>query len=407
MSQRQASITGLGIFCALGKNRLEFLENMTLGRCGIGQVDLFDTSNYRTHTGGQIKDFRPEDHFPVRMLRRMSRCDQIGMMAAREAIRDSGLDLSVEKHDRVSVIMGAGAGGMFSAEQYRKQQLLKPGRLPRPTLLVSFEASALTDLIGNEFDCRGQRLTVTTACSSSATAIGYGLDLIRNDEADLVIAGGSESLSEITYAGFNALRSVDPEPCRPFDLNRKGLSLGEGAGVLVLEESSRARSRGAKVYAELLSYALSADAYHMTAPEPAATGAVNAMNWAMERAGLKPDQIEYISAHGTATRHNDLIEAKAIQLVFGELLQKLPVSSVKSMVGHCLGAAGSVEAVALALTIAEAMVPPTVNYVTSDPAIELDCVPNTSRLMPVRYALSNSFAFGGNNTCLIMGRSDA
>jgi len=404
---KRAVVTGLGLMCALGHNKTDVWHNMVAGRCGISEVDLFDTSTYRTHTAGQVKGLDLRTHFSARTSRRMSRYDQIGLLAAREAVSDARLELTLENADRTAVIMGAGAGGMISAEQYRKKQLLTPGKLPRPSLLVSFESSVLTDAVGNEFGCRGPRQTVVTACSSSATAIGYGLDLVQNDEADIVIAGGSESLCELTYAGFNALRSVDPGPCRPFDLQRKGLNLGEGAGMLIIEEYDHARQRQAPMYVELLGYALSSDAYHMTAPEPAAIGAVNAMRWAIERAGLQKSDIDYISAHGTATRHNDLIEAKAINLVFAERANALPVSSPKSMIGHCLGAAGSIEAVILALTIYDGIVPPTINYATPDPAIELDCVPNESRHLEVRYALSNSFAFGGNNTCLVMGKIDA
>ncbi|MFC1852737.1 beta-ketoacyl-[acyl-carrier-protein] synthase family protein [candidate division CSSED10-310 bacterium] len=401
--KREAVITGVGIVCALGKNKEEFWHNACLGQCGIEEVDLFDTARYRTHTGAQIRDFFPEDHFSRRLRARMSRCDQIGLLAARESLRDAGLILADENKERIAVVLGAGAGGMISAEKYRRRQIMQPHRLPPPSLLVSFEASVLTDYVGSEFGITGPRLTVVTACSSSATAIGYGLDLIRGDEADVVIAGGSESLCELTYGGFNSLRSVDPNPCKPFDLNRKGLSLGEGAGMLIIEEKERARARKARIYAQLLSYALSSDAYHMTAPDPAASGAKNAMKWALKRAGLTPPQIDYISAHGTATKHNDVTECKAISDIFGAEAPQIPVSSLKSMLGHCLGAAGSVEAVGLVLTIFHSLLLPTINYTTPDPQCQLDFVPDQARPASVHYGLSNSFAFGGNNTALIMG----
>lgn len=404
---RRAVISGVGILCSIGSDRESFWKNLIAGTCGIRDVDLFDTSGYRTHTGAQLNDFKPEDHFSRRTLKRSSRCDRIGVVATREALADAQLDLVNENKERLAIIMGAGAAGMISAERYRRQQLLNEVRLPRPSLLVSFESSVLADYIALETGCRGPRATVVTACSSSATAIGYGLDLIKNDEADVVIAGGSESLCEMTYGGFNALRSVDPEPCKPFDLNRKGLSLGEGAGILILEERERAVNRNIKIYAEILSYALSSDAYHMTSPDPTGQGATNVMNWAIKRAGITIDDVDYISAHGTATKHNDVIECKAIHQVFGTRTKNLPVSSQKSMLGHCLGAAGSIEAVAVALVINRSIIPPTINYTTTDPAIDLDCVPNTSRPSTVRYALSNSFAFGGNNTSLLFGANNA
>lgn len=400
---KRAVITGLGMINALGNDKETFWHNAVAGHCGIGAVDLFDTSAYRTHNGAQVRGLRPDDHFSRRMQSRMSRVDQLGLLAAREAIADARLDFRQENPERVAIILGAGAGGMESAEKYRRRQIEQPGRLPRPSLLLSFESAVLSDYLGLETGARGYRATIVTACSSSATAIGFGLDLIRHDEADLVITGGAESLCELTYGGFNALRSVDTEPCRPFDLNRKGLSLGEGGGMLILEESFRATQRRARIYAEVLGYALSSDAYHMTAPDPKGIGAMNVMRWAISDAGLTLDDIDHISAHGTATRHNDSIECMAIRQLFGERVTHIPVSSLKSMLGHCLGAAGSIEAVALALTIARSIVLPTINHRTPDPACDLDIVPNASRPARVSTALSNSFAFGGNNTALVFG----
>lgn len=400
---KRAVISGLGIISSCGYNHREFWENIEKGTCGIDEITLFDTTGYRTHIGGQVKNFNPEQYFSRRALRRMSRCDQLGLVAYHEALRDSGLAIKEENPARLGIFLGAGAGGMISAELYRRRHILRPEKPPRPSLLVSFESSVLTDLIGAESGCTGPRSTVVTACSSSATAIGYGLDAIRSGDVDIVIAGGSESLCELTFGGFNSLRSVDVEPCRPFDKSRKGLSLGEGAGILIIEELDHALTRNATIYGELLGYALSSDAYHMTAPEPTATGAGNVMAWAIEDAGLSPDDIGYVSAHGTATRHNDVMEAKALYAVFGDRAAQLPISSMKSMIGHCLGAAGAVEGVALALTISTGLLPPTIHYETPDPDCPLDVVPNVSRQGDVRYGLSNSFAFGGNNTALVIG----
>ena len=259
-------------------------------------------------------------------------------------------------------------------------------------------------MIGEKYGILGPRATIATACSSSATAIGYALSLIRAGEVEVAIAGGSESLSEMTFGGFNALHSVDENFCRPFDLNRQGLSLGEGAAILVIEEAEHALNRGAKVYAELLGYGLTADGHHMTAPDPEGNGACRAMKEALQDSGIPPEGIDAINAHGTATPANDLAETKAVKSLFAKRAGKIPVSAIKSMVGHCLGAAGAVEAVATVLSVKNNKIPPTIHYQTPDPECDLDYVPNRSREMLVKIALSNSFAFGGNNTSLVFGK---
>jgi 3-oxoacyl-[acyl-carrier-protein] synthase II len=282
--------------------------------------------------------------------------------------------------------------------------LAKGWRRAKPSLLLPFATSAITDAIAERYRILGPRATVATACSSSATAIGYALSLIRSGEVDVAIAGGSESLSEVTFGGFNSLRSVDEIFCRPFDLNRKGLSLGEGAAFLVMEEGERARQREAKVYAEILGYGLTGDGNHMTAPDPDGNGAFRAMGEALQDSGVSPEKVDWINAHGTATPANDLAETKAIKNLFGWRAYQIPVSGIKSMVGHCLGAAGAVEAVASILSVKEDRIPPTIHYQTPDPECDLDYVPNQSRSRTVEVALSNSFAFGGNNTVLVFGK---
>ncbi|MGE5252783.1 MAG: beta-ketoacyl-[acyl-carrier-protein] synthase family protein, partial [Planctomycetaceae bacterium] len=258
--------------------------------------------------------------------------------------------------------------------------------------------------IAEEYQVLGPRATVATACSSSATAIGCGLDAVRSGESDVAVVGGSESLSEVTFGGFNSLRSVDEGYCRPFDLNRKGLSLGEGAAFLILEEAEHARKRGAKIHAELMGYGLSGDGQHMTAPDPEGQGAARAMREALKDAGVGPEEVGYINAHGTATPANDASETKAIKILFGERARQIPVSASKSMIGHCLGAAGALEAVATVLAIRADRIPPTIHYETPDPECDLDYVPNRARDAVVKIALSNSFAFGGNNTALVFGK---
>jgi len=304
------------------------------------------------------------------------------------------------------VVLGGGAGGMLSWEQYRRSLWSGQAR-PKPSLLLPFANCTLTDLIAVKYGLTGPRTTISTACSSSSTSIGYGFDLIRSGEQDIVVSGGSEALSELTFAGFNSIRAMDPKYCRPFDKNRKGLSLGEGAAILILENYAGAESRGANIYGEVLGYAINSDAYHMTSPDPAAMGMSRVMAAALDVAGLRADQIDYINAHGTATPINDPLETMAIKRVFGKsCADDLAVSSTKSMVGHCLGAAGAIEAVAAILALQRQIVPPTIHLDEPDPECDLDYVPNTSRKQQVRFALSNSFAFGGNNTSVVFGRAN-
>jgi 3-oxoacyl-[acyl-carrier-protein] synthase II len=404
MRRRRAAVTGLGIITAIGCNISSFWENLMQGVCGIKAITLFDASRYRSQKAAEVKGFDPYQYFSARDLQRMSRCDQLGLRAAAEAVLDSGLNLEREDRERIGIFIGGGAGGIFSAERYRREMLQKGWRRVRPSLLLPFATCTITDALAQKYGILGPRATIATACSSSATAIGYALSSIRSGEVDLAIVGGSESLSEITFGGFNALRSLDEDCCRPFDLNRKGLSLGEGAAFLVIEEAEHAARRGAKVYAEILGYGSTGDGHHMTAPDPDGNGALRAMEEALRDSGISPGDVDYINAHGTATPANDLAETKAIKNLFGEKARKIPVSAIKSMVGHCLGAAGALEAVASVLCVRENRIPPTIHYETPDPDCDLDYVPNQSRTAKVGIALSNSFAFGGNNTVLVFGK---
>jgi 3-oxoacyl-[acyl-carrier-protein] synthase II len=399
--ERKVAVVGLGAVSALGLTAADYWEGLINGRCGIGTVDLFDTSAYRTHIGAQVRGLIPSAHFGKKELKRMSRCDQLGIIAAREAVADSGLDFSREDPDRIGVLMGGGAGGMLSGEKYRRD-LHEKKRKPRPSLLIPFSPSVTTDYIALEFDITGPRATVVTACSSSSTSIGYAADWIRQGDADIVIAGGSDAMCELTYSGFNSLRAVDDRPCRPFDGGRKGLSLGEGAGILVLEEMGRAKARGARIYAELAGYGIAGDAYHMTAPEANGEGAARTIAAALLDAGVTSDEVDYINAHGTATKFNDVAETAAIKKVFGERAYRIPVSSIKAMIGHCLGSAGGLEAVAAVLSVCHDIAPPTIHYETKDPNCDLDYIPDTARRMRIDVAISNSLAFGGNNTTIVV-----
>jgi len=404
MNRPRAFVTGLGILTSIGQDIPSFWKNLLEGVCGIDRITLFDASGYRAKKAAEVKGFNPRQYFSPRQLKRMSRCDQLGMKAALEALTDSALDLTNEDRERIGIFIGGGAGGIFSAEKYRKEMIRKGWRKVRPSLLLPFSTCALNDGIAEEYRILGPRATIATACSSSATAIGCGLDAVRSGEVDIAIVGGSESLSEVTFGGFNSLRSVDEEYCRPFDLNRKGLSLGEGAAFLILEEADHARKRGGKILAELMGCGLSGDGQHMTAPDPEGKGAARAMQEALKDAEVNREEVDYINAHGTATPANDAAETKAIKSLFGQRAGRIPVSASKSMIGHCLGAAGALEAVATVLAIRNNRIPPTIHYETPDPECDLDYVPNQARDTVVDIALSNSFAFGGNNTALVFGK---
>jgi 3-oxoacyl-[acyl-carrier-protein] synthase II len=383
---------------ALGPDVAAFRAGLQAGRTGIRVVTLFDTDGVRTHLGAQCEV--PALELDASLQHNVSRPDLFGLAAAYEAVRDSGL--TPAQLDRAALMMGTGAGGAQNTEDFIVDR--RAGKEPEAARLVPHQSSSVTDLIGRAFAIHGPRSTIMTACSSSATAIGYAGDRIRLGHCDVALAGGAEGLCRLTYLGFNALRATSPEPCRPFDRDRKGLNLGEGGAVLVLEELEHARARGAHVYAILAGYGITADAHHMTAPHPEGDGAARAMRDALRDAQLSPEQIGYVNAHGTATPHNDAAESLAIRRVFGAHADALCVSSIKAMVGHTLGAAGAIEAVASCLTLDDGFIPPTVNLETPDPAFGLDFVPGSARSVQVDALLSSSFAFGGNNTSLAFVR---
>jgi len=405
-TERRVVVTGAGIISAIGETMPDFSSNLFEGVCGIKEMDLFDTTGYTCRWGGQINGEILKEQLLPQQTKRISRCDLLGMIAAREAIFNARIDFGQVDVERVGVILGGGAGGMLSWEKFRRD--LWQGRQKRNASRVLASAPCtLTDLIANHYGISGIRSTITTACSSSANAIGYGYDLIRSDDVDWVITGGSEALSELTFAGFNSLKVMSPEPCRPFDKHRRGLSLGEGSGIIILEEYTHALERGAFMLAEVAGYAVNADAYHMTSPDPEALGMYRVMSSALEQSGIEVDEVDYINAHGTATKINDHMEAQAIQRVFREKnLERVSVSSTKSMVGHCLGASGAIEAIATILALKQQTAPPTAHLDEPDPLCKLNHVAHSFREQNIRVALSNSFAFGGNNTSLVFKRVD-
>jgi 3-oxoacyl-[acyl-carrier-protein] synthase II len=400
MESRRVVISGMGIFCSIGRNVEEFLQSLEEGKIGIGPITLFDTSKYPSKIGAEIRDYESEEFFSKKDLKRLSRTDQFALVAAEEAIKDSGIQSFPA--EQVGICLGAGAGGMSEAEIYHREILLE-GK-SNPSLLLPFIPSFTTGRVAERFGFSGPKATVTTACSSSATSIGYGADLIRSGKAQAVLCGGSDALSELIFGGFNSLKAMDPSPCRPFDRRRAGMSLGEGAGILVLESVEAAVKRGAKIYAEFLGYGIGGEAYHITSPEPTGTAEARIIEQAIEESGIEPSEVDYINAHGTGTPLNDKVETLSIKKVFGERIYSIPVSSIKSMVGHCLGSAGAIEAVASILSIMHGFVPPTVNHQEGDEDCDLDYVPGKPRQMEVKVVLSNSFAFGGNCTTLVFGK---
>jgi 3-oxoacyl-[acyl-carrier-protein] synthase II len=400
MKSRRVVITGIGVFCSTGKNGEEFLQSLRDGKTGIGPITLFDTSKYPCKIGAEIRDYHPEKFFGKKKLKKLSRADQFGLIASEEAVKTSGIHSYPP--EEVGVCLGAGAGGMLEAETYHREILLK-GR-SRPSLLWPFIPSFTTDRVAERFGFSGPKFTVTTACSSSATAIGYGADLIRSGRSKAVLCGGSEALSELTFGGFNSLKAMDPSSCKPFDRRRAGMSLGEGAGFLMLEDFDEAVKRGVRIYAELLGYGIGGEAYHITAPEPTGVKEARVIKEALHEGEIDPSEVDYINAHGTGTPLNDKVETLSIKNVFGERAYSIPVSSIKSMVGHCLGAAGVIEAIASILSMVHQFIPPTLNHQEGDEDCDLDYVPGKSREMEVKTVLSNSFAFGGNCTTLVFGK---
>lgn len=400
---RRVVISGVGSWNGFGAGVGAFLGALRGGGCAIGAMTLFPSDAYRTHRAAVAPEVDLGASVPERLARRLSRSDRMAIAAAREAWCASGLAASGVPPERIATVIGGTTGGMLEAEEELRR--FHAGEIPRmePHRLVAMPVHATGEAIAALLGCRGPRVTVVTACSSSANSIGLAADLIQEGRADAAIAGGTDAHCRMTYAGFNALQALDPEVCRPFDRRRAGLSLGEGAAIVVLEEEAHARRRGAAILAEFLGYGTSADAHHMTAPDPEGRGAVKAMRRALAEAGLEPAAVDYVNAHGTGTPQNDPIETRAIHTVFGDHARRLAVSSTKSQTGHCLGAAGAIEILATVLAIHHGFVPPTVNLEEPDPLCDLDYVPREARAQRVRVALSNSYGFGGNNTSVVLG----
>lgn len=402
MNERRVAVTGIGLLCALGVGREDVWRRMIDGRCGIGDLTLFDPVGYRSRKAAQVPDYDAAAHFTPLERRRLSRSDQIAILASDEALADAGLLESGIDRDRVGIMIGAGTSDLFRNEGYIFTVRSKGMRHARPSAIVNHFISTPGDVIAGRFDLRGPKACVVSACSSSTIAIGYAGDAIRDGRIDAALCGGADALCRLTFSGFNALRLVDTEACRPFDAARNGMNIGEAAAMLVLEDMDRARRRGAAIYAELAGYGVTCEAFHATAPEPEGRAIAATLRAALADAHVDASAVDHINAHGTGTLQNDRAEARGFHRVFGDRARRIPVNSIKAMVGHCLGAAGAIEAAALALTIARGVIPPTIHHHETDAECDLDVVPNEAREQPVRCGVSTSLAFGGNDAALVM-----
>jgi len=410
---RNVVITGLGAVTPIGNTAPAFWQALLAGRSGIGPITRFDPSRISTRIAGEIKNFKPEPFMDPKDARRADLFVQYAAAAAQEAIQDAGLDKTPPEPDRAGAIVGTGIGGISTLETQHRNMLEKgPSRIS-PFFIPMMIANMASGFISIRWKLKGPNLATVSACSSGANAIGDALDAIRENRADVMVAGGAEAtLTELCFAGFSSMKAMstrndEPERAsRPFDRDRDGFVMGEGAGIVILEEENYARKRGARIYARLVGYGLTADAYHITAPDPEGDGAARAMAAALEDGGLRPEDVGYINAHGTSTPLNDKTETAAVKTVFGAQARRLALGSTKSMTGHLLGAAGGIELVATVYAVREGILPPTINYEHSDPECDLDCVPNEARRATIQAALSNSLGFGGHNVTLAVRRFD-
>ena len=411
---RRVVITGMGLICGSGNSKEEVWSNLLAGRPAVGPVTRFDVSAFPVRIASEVKNFDPLKFIERKEVKKMDPFIHYAVAASQEAMDDSGLRVNGDDEaTRVGVFIGSGIGG-FGVIEREHEKFLKggPGKIS-PFFIPAAIVNLAAGQVSIRFGLKGPNSATCTACSTGAHAVGDSFKIIQRGDADAMLCGGAEAaITPMGVGGFAAMRALstrndDPQHAsRPFDANRDGFVIGEGAGVLVLEELERARGRGAKIYAELVGYGMSSDAFHITQPSEDGDGAVRVMSNALKDARIQPQDVDYINAHGTSTHYNDKLETMAIKKVFGDSASSIAVSSTKSMMGHLLGAAGGVEAGIIALALQDQIVPPTANYETPDPDCDLDYVPNGARRRPMRYALSNSFGFGGTNAALLMKRYD-
>ncbi len=405
---KRVVITGIGPVTALGKDKDSFFASLLAGKSGINKIESFDVSNYSCQIASTIKDFDPVNYMDQKAAKRMDKFSQYAIAAAKTAIEDASLEINEDNQSQVGVIVGSGIGGLLMLEKQHKVLLSKgPSRIS-PFLIPMMISNMASANVSLAFKAKGYNTCSVTACASANNSIGEAYEAIKRGQAKAMIAGGSEAaVTPLALAGFCSMKALatkfNDEPqkaSRPFDSERDGFIMGDGAGVIILEEREHATQRGVKIYAEIVGYGATADAYHITAPDPSAESPAIAMKQALVENDVDPDEVDYINAHGTSTLYNDQIETSAIKKVFGKRAYKIPISSSKSMTGHLLGAAGAIEAIVCALAIDRGKVPPTINYENPDPNCDLDYVPNKARQVKVNTALSNSLGFGGHNAVL-------
>lgn len=408
---RRVVVTGLGAVSPFGEGVETLWSALCAGRSGIKTITAFDTTGYETTIAGEVMGFDPEKYLEKKEARKADRFVQFAVAASRMALDDSGIRLTPELADDFGCVIGAGIGGMHTIEEFHTVLMTKGPKRVSPFSIPKLIINIAPGYVAMVFGLKGPNESVVTACATGNNCIGAAARWIQLGEATAMLAGGSEAaVTAMGISGFNALKALstrNAEPTkasRPFDAERDGFVVGEGAGIIVLEELEHARARGARIYAEFAGYGATADAYHLTAPSPEGEGAARCMRRALHAAGIAPEEVSYINAHGTSTKYNDITETKAIKTVFGESAYRIPVSSTKSMTGHQLGAAGGIESIVSVLAINRGVIPPTANLEYPDPECDLDYVPNVARRAEVRTVLSNSFGFGGDNACLVFKR---
>jgi 3-oxoacyl-[acyl-carrier-protein] synthase II len=406
--KRRVVVTGLGMVTPLGTGVEKNWEAVCKGKSGLRTISKFDASKFPSQIAGEVQDFHAEDFMDKKQARRFDVFIHYAIASAKMAVEDSGLKIDASNANKIGCMTGSGLGGLATLEHYHQVLMEKGPQKISPFFIPAIIANMVPGQIAIEFGAKGPNTSIVTACAASGHAVGEAFKLIREGVSDAMITGGSESvITPLAVGGFCAMRALstrndEPERAsRPFELDRDGFVMGEGAGILILEELTHALDRGANIYAEMAGYGLSGDAYHISAPAPDGSGATSCMSMAIEDAGLKPEDIDYINAHGTSTKLNDEAENRAVKAVFGDHAYKLAMSSTKSMTGHLLGGAGGVESIYSVLTIKRGVIPPTINYETPDPECDLDYVPNEARKAEVRTAMSNSFGFGGTNASIL------
>jgi len=398
--QKRIVVTGVGVVSSIGIGKDDFWQALTAGKSGISPIESFDTADFPTHNGGEIKNFSAQEFILPEEAEKMGRVSCLALAASTLAINDASFKLDNFNRERIGVVFGTTMGESQILEQLNAAWIKKGESAIDAALICRYPCNVIAANTAVKFKLAGPNLTIPTACAAGNYSIGYACDLIKKGAADVMLAGGADAFSRMAFIGFNRLLAVAPEKCQPFDKNRRGMMVGEGAGVLVLESLEGALKRQSQIYAEVLGYGLSCDARHMTAPY--GEGIARAIAKAIKESNINPEEVDYISAHGTGTPANDKEECLAIKKVFPGRYKKIMVSSIKSMLGHTMGAASGIEAIACCLSLKNDLVPPTINFQTPDPECDIDCVPNLSRKVKVNLALNNASAFGGNNACLVL-----